>query len=852
MSGPDSHWRERCDRYFSSMQDVDTIEIATTQKHRKETKKRKKTEKKYKTLSDKSREKFHNHPPPHHHQHVTTFTTKAEPLKGPVRWLSGVDLHGTSMLLRARSHLYCLFWITVSILASIVCGVFVYIFISDYLDKSTVFKMQMSRESSAPSPLSLVLCNSNLLRASSVSQGTRFYGLKNLTVSTPLSSRTVPTQSPNELLAGTKLQELMNTVSVESDTLPLDDLQQEFSFYSAMIADSDWDAVAEASLGLNFDLFPKALRMTATEMRMFGPDVKSDVLQCSKNGRQCGPGELTSELHRDLGHCAVVNLSLEKSWFSSADLTLDVAAEENIPGLSTAPPGIRVFVQTSSDTSPLTPGQALFVTAGDAMQITLQKTKELKRLEDEGKCESDNSYIRKTCERLCLESHAARVCGCSLGLDSPMLQLLINLGALSALTCGMSAVTAVELVWIFGKALSAIFCAVMKKEESDDQVEFIPPATMGRPPYLYDPPDTYRWVAYTGHGPPYPLPNQGNTGDLAPAIVMLPPPHLNTNGINPYYTRSGRPNFYFGDIRREDQCGRDNDAKDDNDDDKSRSSARGSSTKDAGLNMIVDEVREDSNAEGSPRVMPGPAALFSHPWERPGRHEPHRTVVNTCQAGDGAAGMPLFNVPVSQAAPDNGLNNELHLQGLSELGSTISSGEEGNIAPRSSSPLYRLSSNVARNGRGERKSKTTGKKETKSGHLPNGGIHKQAAATNAASAGVRPDGLAVGSTNDPGQFGHEPIRSKQTAWTEEAKHPSRHMSNQNKPNDQPQAMMNGDPFSIGLLEKPQFFPRSTPIQPNTWFVPQFRGMEIYDGKNAQLLPGGPSYYMYQGAVNGHI
>ncbi|RUS74596.1 hypothetical protein EGW08_017638 [Elysia chlorotica] len=294
MSGPDPQWRERCDRYFSSMVDAHYTENNGAKSHTKGKNKKRRKEKKYKVTKENGYRRFDKgpvqFPSQHARHHVTTFTSKAEPLKGPIRWLSVLDLHGTSMLLRGRSVLFCLFWTIASVLALSVFGVFVFIFVSDYFDDATVFKVKMAQESMTPSPLSLVLCNANLLRMSSVSPGSRFYGLRNITVSDQVSTQTVFTQSPSDLLDRKELKEFLELAGQKSDELPLSDLQAEFGLYSAMVSDSDWDAVASAALRVNSNPFPEALRMTASEMRSFGTDMKSDVLRCTKNGRQCDSG----------------------------------------------------------------------------------------------------------------------------------------------------------------------------------------------------------------------------------------------------------------------------------------------------------------------------------------------------------------------------------------------------------------------------------------------------------------------------------------------------------------------------------------------------------------------------------
>ncbi|RUS74597.1 hypothetical protein EGW08_017639 [Elysia chlorotica] len=677
---------------------------------------------------------------------------------------------------------------------------------------------------------------------------------------------------------------------------------------------------------------------------------------------------------------------------ASADLTVDVAADDYIPGVSPDVAGVKVFLRTSSDMSALPPDQSVLVAAGESLQLTLRKAREVNRLEDDERCVSDITYSRTMCERQCLELHAARVCGCSLGLESPLgqrcrlsvqyeckmmcerqclelhaarvcgcslglesplgqrcrlsvqyelpieiwpelenhreelvqmtaishswitdqsqislkqtldaagifrnftdlsktiskirvriargayeklkeerevtlLQLLINLGALSALTCGVSVLTAVEIVWIFGKILTVMCCAVMKKEEREDQVEFLPPPSMNRPTQLYNHPDTYRWVAYPGNVPSYPRHNQPDTGDMAPAIFMMPPPPRDYPGAGAdhLYALSGPRNFYLreSDMRRN----RGGVAGHGSEDSLStRSEIRDG--RDAGSHMVVDEVLDDSDLRQSPRVavVAAPTALFSHPWERPGRNEPHRTVLNTSQPGDGPNGMPLFNVPVAPPLPGEGGDNrddDLRLHGLDKLNdSNNSSGDDqGNMAPRSSSPLYRVEQSFGNKERGERNLKGKDTKEAKPAIISNGEItrHTDLAGTGMTGS-ARPDGPGVETQTDQNQHGQGAGRSKKTAWSEDSRQlPSQAGYGANRKNvsdSHKKGTANGHISQNAATQRPQFFPRTTPIQPNTWYVPEFQRMEFYDGRHPHIQRAdGPGYFMYQGGVNGQF
>ena len=405
---------------------------------------------------------------------------------------------------------------------------------------------------------------------------------------------------------------------------------------------------------------------------------------------------------------------------------------------------------------------------------------------------------------------------------------------------------------------------------------------MIRPTHLHEHPNTYRWVAYTGNGPPYPLHNQTEGhGEMAPAIFMMPPPPGDYPGAQPdqFYTHHGARNFY---LRGQNLQGHGHGHVENGGQGYENNSNNGSPgpqiphdpNNDAGLNVVEDEVLEDSETGTSPRMgVNAPAALFSHPWERPGRHEPHRTVLNTSQPGEEPAGMPLFNVPIPPPPPPpppppagsnvNNLDDDLRLHGLDTLNpSSSSSDEDGFVAPRSTSPLYRVD-----RGFGPRVPsdvRTAQKMDARNSNKPStisgGGIPKQATISGPDTTGAaRPDGPGVEppiSRDSPGQIAN---RNKKTAWAENIRQPIGHTGQDNKRNKMsesnkiPTALTNGHTRSNGLVERQQFFPRTTPIQPNTWYVPEFQRMEFYDGRHSKVQHGaGPAYFMYQEGVNGHI
>ena len=407
-------------------------------------------------------------------------------------------------------------------------------------------------------------------------------------------------------------------------------------------------------------------------------------------------------------------------------------------------------------------------------------------------------------------------------------------------------------------------------------MEFLPPPSMTRPSHLYDHPDTYRWVAYTGNGLSYPLHNQPVSGDMTPAILMMPPPPRDYPGARTdhLYALSNSRNFYFKgtDMRRTGrgfaghgnlenlsmrpgESGRDGrDQPDEND---------------ADSNMLVDEVLDDSDLRHSPRVavVAAPTALFSHPWERPGRSEPHRTVLNTSQPGDGPARMPLFNVPVPPPLPGGSgavhHDDDLRLHGLDKLSASNSSSsdDEGNMAPRSSSPLYRVEQSFGPKARNEGISARKEAREAKPAMISNGEIPRPTKVTGTdVIDSARPDGPGVESQGDQNQHGGKGAgRSKKTAWTEVTRQPSSQTGygvkrkNISEPYDKGAVLPNGHIVQHGAAPRPQFFPRATPIQPNTWYVPEFQRMEFYDGRHSHVQPSdGPGYFVYQGGVNGHI
>lgn len=203
-------WRERCERYFSSITDV----------HKESDPSSSDTNKKKRDIDGKRKKKNAKKASPQKQNHVNnvlstataataaerttkqttkkttmkkttedrviirangkTYRTKQRPFKGPRRWLSSLDLHGTSMLQRTESVVYFLVWIFITLAGCAVLGYLLYRVIDDFLDDSSHYRVEVG--AGFDLSLAVSVCNVNPLRKSHLSS-TRFAGLLRLNTS---------------------------------------------------------------------------------------------------------------------------------------------------------------------------------------------------------------------------------------------------------------------------------------------------------------------------------------------------------------------------------------------------------------------------------------------------------------------------------------------------------------------------------------------------------------------------------------------------------------------------------------------------------------------------------------------
>ena len=208
----EERWRERCERYFSSITDVrkdsDTAGPADLSNHKKKDKDGKKKNKSKKAAPQKqtnvnvnnvlstataaAAERTTKQTTKKTTMKKTTedrviirangkaYRTKQRPFKGPRRWLSSLDLHGTSMLQRTESVLFFLVWILITLAGCAVFGYLLYLVVDDFLDDSSHFRVMVG--AGFDLSLAVSVCNINPLRKSHLSS-TRFAGLSRLNIS---------------------------------------------------------------------------------------------------------------------------------------------------------------------------------------------------------------------------------------------------------------------------------------------------------------------------------------------------------------------------------------------------------------------------------------------------------------------------------------------------------------------------------------------------------------------------------------------------------------------------------------------------------------------------------------------
>ena len=210
----EERWRDRCDRYFSSINDIRkesdaAAAAAAAEASPVEYKPKDKTSKRNKPRTVDLTED----PPPNGANAIFTtraaaaerttkkttkrttmkkttedrvvirangraYRTKHRPFKGPRRWLSSLDLHGTSMLQRTESATYFFLWLVIVAGGCSALGYLAYLVVDNYLDGSTHFKATVGPEGAALElPLAISVCNLNPLRKNHVFTNSRFAGL---------------------------------------------------------------------------------------------------------------------------------------------------------------------------------------------------------------------------------------------------------------------------------------------------------------------------------------------------------------------------------------------------------------------------------------------------------------------------------------------------------------------------------------------------------------------------------------------------------------------------------------------------------------------------------------------------
>ncbi|KAL8567156.1 hypothetical protein ACOMHN_033058 [Nucella lapillus] len=377
----EERWRDRCDRYFSSINDIRkeadaaaaaaaaaAKESARKQKKDREAKRSKSTpgnsdntvlnnaaaaaaKRTIKQTTKKTTMKKTTEDGVIIRAHGRAYRTKHRPFKGPRRWLSSLDLHGTSMLQRTESAVYFFVWLIIITGGCVAMGYFLYLVIRDYLGESSHFGMSVSLDGFFHLGLAVSVCNLNPLRKNHISNS-RFAGLHKFNSTSPPSGyqQVRPTEI-DLLLQKTQFQRfVVNQQYSHLDLVSLlNELKEEYAVYGSMRNEEDWDSLYAASTHTgHYDVFARALRMTAIEMSSMGHHMKASMLQCVKNGYDCDQRDVTHPQRViDYGNCVTINVSSDAStWFESLSLIFDVEPEEYVDYI-TSSLGMRVFLHLS-------------------------------------------------------------------------------------------------------------------------------------------------------------------------------------------------------------------------------------------------------------------------------------------------------------------------------------------------------------------------------------------------------------------------------------------------------------------------------------------------------------------------
>ncbi|XP_061172242.1 uncharacterized protein LOC133181699 [Saccostrea echinata] len=383
MADEDSYgaWKDRCDRYFTSISESESVGNGECDKS--------KQKKKWKTLRDVTSDDF------------TNSTSNFEVVK---HWFSAIDIHGLRLAGTTANVLESIIWIIVPCVAFGGFVFFVYLNFSVYLQQLSSYQIE-SRSDRPSVPVYVTVCNKNKLRFSVVSSSSsRFRDL----IALPASAQMLIPPSNKKGVEAIKFTPFYSFAQTLLDKDKLDKLVAEadadFLPFSSMSSPNDWDNAYKASLKYGFWVLQRAASPSKDEYLKYGHQTNETLVQCLYDRRSCK--EVTEEIVKEnYGRCFTIPSSNIKP-LGELELRLNIESDEYIDVLS-PDRGAIIFLHTQKND--VTEGSRYSVAPGSHYVIDLQNV--IVRTKQEG-CTNMRQYNKQKCISGCIDNLSQIYCEC--------------------------------------------------------------------------------------------------------------------------------------------------------------------------------------------------------------------------------------------------------------------------------------------------------------------------------------------------------------------------------------------------------------------------------------------------------
>ena len=264
-------WKDRCDRYFTSLTDSEENNGKDSKKEHTDTKDRKDREETWKSLSELKRQG-------NGYKHVK-------------RALSVLDIHGVKIFTSSKNVLESAAWFVI-ITASIAAMIYViYLQVYEYNTQTNTFVTTEIKTKFRNTDKPLVsFCNRNILKKSSVS-GTRFADLLDIeNVNPPTNYISDGQEFVTDIFeSNKKLKDLLTDVFNDKGDNFISALQNDVAIKILDEASKNKNVSVIHALALagNSDILLDYLEPSITEIQVYGHKMKEMFVRCIIDGREC-------------------------------------------------------------------------------------------------------------------------------------------------------------------------------------------------------------------------------------------------------------------------------------------------------------------------------------------------------------------------------------------------------------------------------------------------------------------------------------------------------------------------------------------------------------------------------------